>query len=221
MLSSIRSTASILLALAVMAASASGAADTWTPLVSKVRQTMTEIPAEGPPVVKQLWEGVYLRSQTGSQLQKLERIKPGGYAAGGFFIDRPLGKSYRLSYPTKTAVLVQRSLSERIDRFVTRRRLARLGRKQDAFLGIPCFLLPAESTPEQSMPVQSAFPGVGGRSCYSAEYDLSLYWEVDTPGGTDLTIRHRQELYDLEIGRSPDERDVMLPDGFVVQENLD
>lgn len=221
MLSSIRFIASILLALAVMAVSAPGAADTWTPVVSKVRQTMTEIPAQGQPVVKERWEGVYLRSQTGSQLQKLERIRPRSYAAGGFFIDRPLGKSYRLSFPTKTAVLLQRNLPERIDGFVTRRRLTRLGRKQDAFLGIPCFVLPAESTPPRSMPAESAFGGVGGQSCYSAEYDLSLYWEVDIPGGSDLTIRHRQELYDLEIGRSPDERDVMLPDGFVVQENLE
>lgn len=211
MLSSIHSTASILLFLAVIAASASGAEDTWTPVVSKVRQTMTEIPDQGPPDVKELWEGVYFRSHTGSQLQKLERIRPGSYAMMGFFVDRPQGKSYKLSYPTKTAVLVQRNLSGRIDRFVTRRRLARLGRKKEVFRGISCFVMPA----------QSASPGVGGQSCYSAEYDLNLYWEIDIPGGSGLTIRHRQELYDLEIGRSPDERVMMLPDGFVVQENLD
>lgn len=221
MLSNVHSAAVSVLSLALMAVSASGAADTWTPVVSKVRQTMTEIPAQGPPRVKELWEGVYFRSHTGSQLQKLERIRPGSYSAGGFFVDRPAGKSYRLSYPTKTAVLVQRNLAERPDRFVTRRRLARLGRKEDAFLGIPCFLMPAQATLAKSMPVKSAFPGVGGRSCYSAEYDLNLYWEVDIPGGSGLTVRHRQELYDLEIGRSPDERDMMLPDGFVVQENLD
>lgn len=221
MLSNVHSVATIVLSIALMAVSASGAADTWTPVVSKVRQTMTEIPGQGAPEVKELWEGVYFRSHTGSQLQELERIRPGSYSAGGFFVDRPAGKSYRLSYPTKTAVLVQRNLAERPDRFVTRRRLARLGRKEDVFLGIPCFLMPAQATLAKSMPVKSAFPGVGGRSCYSAEYDLNLYWEVDIPGGSGLTVRHRQELYDLEIGRSPDEREMMLPDGFVVQENLD
>lgn len=186
MLSSMHYVASIVLSLALMAVSASGAADTWTPVVSRVRQTMTEIRAQGPPEVKELWEGVYLRSQTGSQLQKLERIRPGSYAAGGFFVDRPAGKSYRLSYPTKTAVLVQRSLSERIDRFVTRRRLARLGRKEDVFLGIPCFLMPAQSMPPKSMPAESAFPGVGGGSCYSPEYDLNLSGRLTSRVGTIL-----------------------------------
>lgn len=188
------------------------AADSWTPIVSKLRRTVTEIPSDGPAKVNEVWEGVFLRTHDGSRLEKLERVRPGPYAAAGIFDDRPKGKVYRLAYPTKTAVLEHDGQpSSRPDRSGTTSRLPDSDQQTEVIAGIPCSVTP----------VEGGMPGGTGKTCYSREYDLTLYFEVDVPDGTGGVVRHRQEHYDLEIGRTPPPGEVALPEGFVIQANVD
>lgn len=199
-----------LAAITLLPSSTSGATDIWTPVVSNIRRTITKIPTTGPPEVVERWEGKFFRIHTGSQLQKLELVRPLRDAMIGHFIDRPKGKFYDLSYPTRTALLRQSGMPRRGDKISSRRRLSTLGRQTEVFLGLPCFVVP----------VSAATPSVSGRGCYSPEYDLHLYWEIDMVDSNGTT-RHRQEYYDLQIGRTPESDQVRLPKGFVVQESPD
>lgn len=186
------------------------AADSWTPVVSKVRRTVTTIPPQGHPEVTQLWEGTFARSHDGSQLLKLKCKKPHGITDVARFVDRPNGKSYNLNYSTRTAVLSEDSMPSRDDKISARRRLRSLGRQTEVVLGIDCFVIPVRPTT----------PGVSGRGCYSPEYDLHLYREIDVTDRFGTVVRNRDEYYDLEIGRTPDGGKVELPAGFVIQEAL-
>lgn len=188
------------------------AADSWTPIMSKLRRTVTEIPPDGPAKVNEVWEGVFLRTHDGSRLEKLERIRPWPYAAAGIFDDRPQGKVYRLAYPTKTAVLEHDAQpSSRPNWPGTTSRLRDSNQQTEVIAGIPCSVAA----------IQVGMPGGVGKSCYNREYDLTLYFEVDLPDGSGGFVRHRQEHYDLEIGRTPPPGEVALPEGFVLQENVD
>lgn len=199
-----------LTAMALQPMIAVGAPNTWTPVVSKIRRTVTEIPPTGQPEVTQIWEGVFFRSHDGSRMEKLERVRPRAYAMTGFFVNRPKGKAYDLNYSTRTAVLLQKDMPSRGDRNSVRRQLEALGRQKKVFLGIACYVMPVEMVP----------PIAGGEICYSPEYDLNLYIETDITDGTGRLVRHRHEHYDLEIGRTPAAAAVGLPPDFVVQESM-
>ena len=77
--------------------------DTWVPVVAKVRQTVTEHPATGASVEKEVWEGSYLRDLRGSELRKREQVfpRPAQPKLEGTFVDRsrPQWKAYRLGFP--------------------------------------------------------------------------------------------------------------------------
>ena len=189
---------------------AAGATDTWMPVVSKIRRTVTEIPPTGPREVTQIWEGVFFRSHDGSRMEKLERIRPRAYAMTGFFVNRPKGRAYDLNYSTRTAVLLQKDMPSRGDRNSVRRQFEALGRQTEAFLGIARYVMPVEVVP----------PTAGGEICYSPKYDLDLYVEKDFTAAADRLVRHRYEHYHLEVGRTPSAAAVSLPPGLVVHESM-
>ena len=188
------------------------AADSWTPITSKLRRTVTEIPSDGPSKVHEVWEGVSLRTHDGSRLERLERIRPGPHAASGIFDDRPKGKFYTLSYSTKTAVLEHDGQpSSRPDGSRTTSRSRDSDQQTEVIAGIPCSVTA----------MQGGMPGGTGKTCYSREHDLTLYFEVDVPDGSGGVVRHRQEHYQVEIGRTPPPGEVAMPEGFVIQANVD
>ena len=188
------------------------AADSWTPIMSKLRRTVTAIPSEGPAKVNEVWEGVFLRTQDGSWLERLERKGPGSHAAAGIFADRPRGKVYELAYPTETAVLLENGQPlARPEGLGTTSGLQDSNQQTEVIGGIPCSVTA----------IVSNLPGGAGKACNSWEHDLMLYFEVDVPDGSGGIVRHRQEHYDLEIGRTPPPGEVALPEGFVIQDTID
>ena len=207
-----------ILGVSVLAAltswSAPPSAGTWMPVTSKMRRTVVEIPETGPSHVMQRWEGKYLRLTNGSELHNLSRVGVDESQEEGLLIDRSSSKSYRLQYVTRTAVVAENSLVDRRTfASLSREQLVALGRQEEIVHGIPCFVKPVSAQ------------GVGndnfsGRVCYSPEYDLYLYQEFQVTNQTSgLSVQHRTELYDLEIGREPASGAVGLPDGFVIQES--
>ena len=188
------------------------AADSWTPIMSKLRRTVTAIPSDGPTKVNEVWEGVFLRTQDGSWLERLERKDPERYAATGIFADRLKGKVYELAYSTETAILLEDGQPlARPEGLATASGLQDSDQQTEVIGGIPCYVTAIESN----------LPGGAGKACNSWEYDLMLYFEVDVPDGSGGIVRHRQEHYDLEVGRAPPPGEVALPEGFVIQENVD
>ena len=192
------------------------ASDTWTPVVSKLRRTVTQIASDGSETVTESWEGKYLRDFDGSELRTIKRITPeeDEPAQTGIFTDRANQKAYALVFPTMTAVVKQRSLGGRQDPSVARERAHSQGREEKVFEGLPCFVMPVETHETEG----STYSGSG---CYSTEYDLHLYQVLDlTFEETGLTIRTVTELYDLELGIAPKVDSVKLPDGFVIQDGF-
>lgn len=193
-------------------------ADNWIPVVAKLRRTVTELPDSGKPVETEVWEGTYLRDFRGSELEKLEKIRPRPAQPmhQGRFVDRSgrKGKVYKLAFRTRTALLMQDNTPERPVPAVSREQLRTAGREEDRVHGIRCFVIPMETT---------LFRGVefSGRGCYSPEYDLHLYQVLDsTVRGSGLTTRTRTEFYDFQLGAAPTADKMRLPTGFVVQESL-
>lgn len=192
--------------------------DNWIPVVARLRRTVTELPANGDPTVQEIWDGVYLRDFRGSEIQKLEKIRPRPTQPTheGIFIDRSgrQGKAYKLAFPTRTALLQHDSVPGRPVPTASRDRLLAAGREEDMVHGIRCFVVPVET---------HTFGGVdfSGKGCYSPEYDLHLYQELDrTVRESGLTIRTRTEFYDFQVGVAPAADKMRLPPGFVVQENM-
>ena len=187
-------------------------AETVMPIVAKTRRTVTEVSRNGPPQVKRSTEGEYLRSFDGSYIQWFNQ--PGVGPVDGTLFDAASGKSYQLHYSTRTAVL--RSVS-RLHETTGQSRdgLVASGREEKVVEGVSCFVIPAM--------VDVPFDGASatGGACYSPEYRLFLYYEAGlTNLSTGTTMLWRTELYDVEIGRSPSQDAVALPDGFVIQESL-
>lgn len=196
--------------------SSSAATDTWIPVVSKMRETVTEIPSSGPESVTETWDGTYLRDFDGSEVRKLQRVSPSEpqEAEKGAFIDRSNQSFYDLDFSTRTAVLQQSNLAGREDPSAARAKALSLGREEEVFQGISCFVMPMDP---------AEFGGVtfSGKGCYSPEYDLHLYQVLSrTDKASGLTIKTVTEMYDLEVGRAPEPDTVKLPDGFVVQDSL-
>ena len=207
------------LALATLiAGDLQGAADSWVPVVAKLRRTVTELPADGKPVVQEVWEGVYLRDFQGSERRELEKVRPRPTerTRQGSFIDRSgrQGKTYKLVFPTRTALLQQDNTPGRPVAAMSREQLRAEGREEDFAHGVRCFVVPVETT---------EFGGVAfsGKGCYSPEYDLHLYQLLDrTVRETGLTIRTATEFYDFQLGSAPAADEMRLPPGFVVQDGL-
>ena len=187
-------------------------AETVMPIVAKTRRTITEVSRNGPPQVKRSTEGEYLRSFDGSYIQRFNQ--PGIGPVGGTLFDAASGKSYQLHYPTRTAVLRSVSRSDGTPG-QSRDSLVASGREEKVVEGVSCFVIPAMV----DAPIDGA--STAGGACYSPEYRLLLYYEAGlTDLSTGTTILWRTELYDVEIGRSPSQDAVALPDGFVIQESL-
>ena len=187
-------------------------AETVMPIVAKTRRTVTEVPRSGPPQVKRSTEGEYLRSFDGSYIQWFNQ--PGLGPVDGMLFDAASGKAYQLHYATRTAVLKSAGRPHDI-LDVPRDRLVADGREEKFVEGLSCFFIPA-MVPEPPTGVS-----VSGGACYSMEYRLFLYHEFGvTTLSTGTTVLSRTEMYDVEIGRSPSQGAIALPDGFVVQESL-
>ena len=192
-----------------------GGEEEWVPVVAKLRRTVTELPASGTPDEKEVWEGVYLRDFRGSEIRKLEQVspRPDEPRLLGTFLDRsgPQWKTYRLGVPAESP-LTQPAV-ERPDPAASRDQLISAGRQEDEAHGIRCFVVPIES---------QAFTRVviGGGGCYSPEYDLHLYQELDrTVPESGLTIRTRTEFYEFQLGVAPAADRMCFPPGVVVQES--
>ena len=195
---------------------ATATSDTWTPVVSKLRRTVTQIASDGTETVTESWEGKYVRAFDGSALRTIKRITPeeDEPAQTGSFTDRTKQKTYALVFPTMTAVVKQDGLGGRPDPSATRESALSRGREEKVFEGIPCFVMPVETTELEG----TVFSGSG---CYSTEYDLHMYQVLDrTIEESGLTIRTVTELYDVQLGIAPEVNSVKLPDGFVVQDGL-
>ncbi len=194
--------------------SACAATETWTPIVSKIPRTVTKIPASGPETVTEVWEGRYLRDFDGSEIRTWEKVVPSSprLARQGTFIDRSSRKAYRLDFPTKTAVLFRNDLPSLPDEFKEQAYMILRGLQLWSFQGIPCYLAPLEIR-------TVGRERFSGERCYSARYHLRLFRVLDrTVEGSDLTIRTLTELYELEVGRTPNPDEVGLPPGFVPEE---
>jgi len=187
------------------------------PVVSSLRETVTEITPSGQETVKETWEGVYSRTFDGSALRTLTRVYPKETQpeSKGILIDRDSQKVYELVFHIKTAVLRQDTLPDsKEEPSAARARALAAYRNEKTFQGIPCFIMPVETT---------EFGGVrfSGHGCYSTEYDLHLYQQIDrTVIESGVTNRTITEMYKLEIGRDPGSDSIRIPNGFVVQEGL-
>lgn len=191
------------------------AADMWMPFVSQVRRTVTEVSEDRPNRITETWDGIHLRRTDGSELRKLELVRPTPPepVLEGSFIDRPNKKAYRLLFPVRTARMIQNNLPGRVDASRSREGLVGQGRQMEVVEGVPCFVVPVPA---------AAFGGdtFSGRGCYSPEYDLHLYQVLDRTQVSGLIIRERTELYNLELGRAPEVDAVKIPDNFVARDDL-
>lgn len=190
--------------------------DEWVPVVAKLRRTVTELPANGAPVEKEVWEGVYLRDSRGSELRKLEQVspRPDQPKLQGMFLDRSGSqwKTYWLGVPAESP-LTQPAV-ERPDPAASREQLISAGRQEDEAHGIRCFVVPIES--QAFTPVV-----ISGGGCYSPEHDLHLYQELDrTVSESGLTIRTRTEFYEFQLGIAPAADQMCFPPGVLVQESV-
>lgn len=191
--------------------------DTWVPVVAKVRQTVTEHPATGASVEKGVWEGSYLRDLRGSELRKREQVfpRPAQPKLEGTFVDRsrPQWKAYRLGFPKYSPIMSSSEAPARPDPATSREQLISAGRQEDTVEGIRCFVVPFETRASDAV-------SLGGRGCYSPEYELHLYQELDsTVHESGLTVRTRRELYDIQLGVAPAADQMCLPPDLIVQDS--
>ncbi len=205
----------ILLSVIPCSWGALAAADMWMPFVSQVRRTVTEVSDDRPHRITETWDGIHLRRADGSELRKLELVRPTPPepVVEGSFIDRPNKKAYRLIFPLRTARMIQNNLPGRVDPSKSHEGLVGQGRQVEIVEGVPCFVVPVPPT---------VFGGdtFAGRGCYSSEYDLHLYQVLDRTQASGLIIREKTELYNLELGRAPEADAVRLPDNFVARDDL-
>lgn len=191
--------------------------DTWVPAVAKVRRTVTEIPAAGAPVEMEVWEGSFFRDFRGSQLRRLEQIfpRPSQSTLKGTFFDRsgPQWKTYRLEFPTYSPISSLGTAPERPDPVASREQLISAGRREDIANGIPCYVVPFGDQAPGAV-------GFSGRTCYSPEYELHLYLELDRTGEDGSTLRERTEFLDFQLGVAPDADEMCFPPGLAVQDSI-
>ena len=192
--------------------------DTWVPVVAKVRRTVTEIPATGAPVEKEVWEGSFFRDFRGSELRRLEQTFPPQSqptTLKGTFLDRsrPPWKTYRLEFPTYSPISSPGVAPERPDPVASREQLIAAGRREDIANGIPCFVVPFGSQAPGAV-------GFSGRTCYSPEYEMHLYLELDRTGESGSTERARTEFLDVQLGVAPDADEMCFPPGLAVQDSI-
>ena len=191
--------------------------DSWVPIVAKLRSTVTERPAVGVPVEKEVWEGSFFRDSRGSELRKLEQIfpRPPQSTLKGVFVDRsgPQWKTYRLQFP-KYSPSLSGTASGLPDPVASREQLISAGRQEDMVNGISCFVVPFGSP-------GSGAGGFSGRGCYSPEYVLHLYLELDrTDPESGATERTYTEFLDFQIGAVPAADQMCIPPDLVVQDTV-
>ena len=191
--------------------------DSWVPIVAKLRRTVTERPAVGAPLEKEVWEGSFFRDSRGSELRKLEQIfpRPSQPTLRGTFVDRSGSqwRTYRLQFP-KYSPLLSGTASGLPDPVASREQLISAGRQEDMVNGIPCFVVPS------GIPGSGA-GGFSGRGCYSPEYVLHLYLELDrTDADSGSTERTRTEFFDFQIGVVPATDQMCIPPDLVVQDTI-
>lgn len=166
----------------------------WVPVTGKVKQTKEVFGANGVLLERQnLKAGNYFRAANGSTLRQWTEVNgtPTKNVIGEM-LDNRSGTNYRVEYLEKRAIIQFTGQPLSSDMYAEQGRNAT---GQDIVAGVNCSVVPAKD--EQSGREVGSF-------CIALDYGLALRVEAkgQSPDGT--KTRFLTELYDLQIGATPD-----------------